>query len=92
MHKTAKQEFLKRLDRNGYGASEPPTFKSVASDDSPLLLTIEEVAELINLSVRTIHRLVSAKEMPLPIRVRGCKRFRRNEIVAWVAAGCPKPE
>jgi predicted DNA-binding transcriptional regulator AlpA len=94
MHNTARQESLKRQDRTGYGASEPPVSNvtAAANEDSPLLLNIAEVAKLLQVSVRTVNRLDSGGWMPKAIRILGCKRFRRNEIVAWIAAGCPKPE
>jgi len=53
------------------------------------LLSVSDLAELLNTSSRTIHRLNSAGLIPCPLRV-GCRlRWRREEIDAWLKAGCP---
>jgi predicted DNA-binding transcriptional regulator AlpA len=54
------------------------------------LLTVEQVAEFVQLSPRAIWRLRSKGWIPDPIRVGSAVRWRRSEIVAWVEAGCPK--
>jgi excisionase family DNA binding protein len=53
------------------------------------LLSISDLAELLNTSTRTIHRLNSACLIPSAVRI-GCRpRWRREEIEAWLKAGCP---
>lgn len=94
MHRTANHNALKRLDLAGGRANDIAASNTFAapSVDSPLILTIGEVAELLKISVRSVNRLDSARWMPMPIRILGCKRWRRLEIEAWVAAGCPKSD
>ena len=54
-----------------------------------LLLSIADLAQLLNTSSRTVHRLKSAGLIPSPVRI-GCRpRWRREEIAAWLEAGCP---
>ena len=60
------------------------------NESLPLLLTKKEGAQLVNISVRTIDRLLDADWMPELVEVLGCKRFRRAELELWVASGCPK--
>ena len=55
------------------------------------LLTPAEVAELLKYQTRTIYRIQSA----IPGRTRptgagGPLRFRRGDVEAWIAAGCPR--
>lgn len=54
-----------------------------------LLLSAADVAVLLAISVRTLWRLDSAGKLPRSVPVGGCKRWRREELVAWISAGCP---
>ncbi len=85
----------RRLSGTGQGRFNsppaPPVVSSAASwNEKPLLLTIEEVSQLIGLSVRQIHRLKSLGGFPKEVRIGGSVRFRRQDIEEWVADGCPK--
>jgi predicted DNA-binding transcriptional regulator AlpA len=55
----------------------------------PLLLTVEEVAALLTISVRSVWRMQSAHKIPKPVRLAGSVRWRLSEIQDWVDAGCP---
>jgi len=55
----------------------------------PLLLKKSELAAALNLSVRTLCRKLAKGEIPAPVLVGGLPRWRREEIVDWIAAGCP---
>ena len=55
----------------------------VLLDDKPTLAT------LLNTSVRNIDRLNSGGRIPAPVRIGSRPRWRREEILAWVQAGCP---
>jgi prophage regulatory protein len=57
--------------------------------DPALLLSAEKVAELLDISVRTLWRLRAADKLPAPIRLGGSVRWRADEIVTWIAEGCP---
>jgi excisionase family DNA binding protein len=46
------------------------------------LLTIEEVAELFNVSSRHVFNLVKRKQLPQPIRLGRAVRFRLSDIRA----------
>jgi excisionase family DNA binding protein len=55
-----------------------------------LLIDAQEVARRLGLSERTVWRLTAAGKLPNPIRIGGkTKRWRAEDIRAWVAAGCP---
>ncbi|KAA3637148.1 MAG: DNA-binding protein [Armatimonadetes bacterium] len=53
------------------------------------LVDIEEVAAELNLSSRTIRRLVADGEMPEPVRIGGSLRWDRVVLGRWIEAGCP---
>ena len=53
------------------------------------MVSVEDVAELLSASERTVRRLDSAGKLPRGIKVGGLKRWRLDELAAWIAAGCP---
>jgi len=53
------------------------------------LLTIQEVAGLLNCSTRTVYRLNDAGRIPRPVRLGALLRWSRPEFEHWLAAGCP---
>jgi predicted DNA-binding transcriptional regulator AlpA len=59
--------------------------------ESPLLIPVEAVASLLSISKRSVWRRVSSGEMMPPIKLGDNARWRRQEIIDWVAAGCPNP-
>ena len=88
---------MRRLHGNSRVPGEPPA-GAVAVGFAPpeegpsLLLTIDEVAMLVRMSTRNIQRWKSAGWFPKEVNIGGSVRWRRADIVAWVAAGCPKLE
>ena len=55
-----------------------------------LLIDVKEVARRLDLSERTVWRLHSAAKLPKAVSIGGkSKRWRIDEINAWVDAGCP---
>lgn len=62
-----------------------------AFPSNPQLLRVSDLAQLMQVSVRTIWRLRSAAQLPEPIRVGGSVRWNREEIERWMANGCPLP-
>ena len=64
------------------------------ADGLPLLLTTGEAAALAGIRERSWWRLSHSGRAPKPIKLtpgkQGLVRFRRDEIEAWVAAGCPR--
>ena len=55
-------------------------------------ITASEAAKLLGVSERTIWKLNSTAAMPRPVRLLRCVRWRRDELLAWLAAGCPNRE
>lgn len=56
---------------------------------SPALLSAESVAQMLQVSVRTVWRLRSSGQLPHPVQVGGSIRWRADEVCAWIEAGCP---
>jgi prophage regulatory protein len=57
--------------------------------DTSLLLSAEQLADLLQVSKRTSWRLRSSGRLPKHVLL-GCNvRWRTAEIESWVVAGCP---
>jgi predicted DNA-binding transcriptional regulator AlpA len=58
--------------------------------DKPPLLTAADVGTLLGVDERTVRRNSHAGKLPRPVRVTArCIRWRRDELWAWLQAGCP---
>ena len=51
----------------------------------PLLLKVDEVAELLRVTKRSIYTMVDRGQIPGITKVGGRLRFRRDAIEAWLA-------
>ena len=59
---------------------------------SPIeLINAKQLATLLSISERTLYRLKSMGELPMPVILGGSVRWRRTEISCWIEQGCPKP-
>ena len=76
-------------DRTSYG--RPATSRTGERYAGGVLLDIRAVATLLNCSVRHIHRLRDGGRMPQPVKLGSLSRWRRSELEAWIADGCPTP-
>lgn len=66
--------------------SEPPQRLEDAQ-----LITIQDVAAMLRLSVRSVRRLVSKGELVPPIKIGRAARWRKHEILVWIQDGCAPP-
>jgi predicted DNA-binding transcriptional regulator AlpA len=55
----------------------------------PELLDIRAVAALLSCSARHVLRLRDGGKMPEPVHLGHAVRWRRAEILDWIASGCP---
>lgn len=69
--------------------STPSEDRPTTAELESLLLPAAEVAALLNISTRTLWRLLSAGRLPEPIRLGGSVRWRREQVESWIAEGCP---
>lgn len=67
----------------------PQNAAANSGEAEPMLATVADIARMTRMSTRTLWRLVSAEEMPEPLRIGRSVRWRVDEIKAWIAAGCP---
>jgi excisionase family DNA binding protein len=57
--------------------------------NSPALLDVQAVAELLGCSARHVYRLADADRMPRPVKLGALVRWSKLAIEAWIADGCP---
>jgi excisionase family DNA binding protein len=62
----------------------PDARPAVASE----LLDVGAVAALLGCSKRTVYRLSDGSRMPRPLKLGQLVRWRRAEVLAWIAGGC----
>jgi len=53
------------------------------------LLNVGTVARLLNCSKRTVYRLSDRGALPPPVRLGALVRWRKSELMRWLASGCP---
>jgi excisionase family DNA binding protein len=54
-----------------------------------MLISVDRLAELLQVSPRTVWRLVSAGQVPQPLRIGGNTRWRLDSVKEWIEQGCP---
>ena len=56
------------------------------------VLTIPEAAKLLQLTPRTVHRMIQNKKLPGVFRIGGQWRLNESELAQWLEDGCPRLE
>lgn len=60
------------------------------SAETPEALPAAAAARLLGVSRATFFKLHAAGKLPMPVYLTPrCPRWRRAELLAWLAAGCP---
>ena len=59
-----------------------------ATQGTQAMLTVGQVAELLNCSQRHVYRLVEAEKMPRPLKVGQLNRWALAIVQQWIADGC----
>lgn len=71
------------IDPDGKLAAAP-----ISDDD---LIDIRELCRLLRISLRTAERMIDSGRAPRPIRIGSrLRRWRRGDVVQWIADGCPR--
>ena len=58
----------------------------------PAVYTANEVADLLQVSLRQVWILRDSGAMPAPFQVGRLVRWSRAVIDAWITDGCPRPK
>jgi excisionase family DNA binding protein len=60
------------------------------SGAQPAMLTVHDVARMLNCSARTVYRLCDSSRLPRPVKLGALVRWPREVVAQWIADGCPK--
>ena len=52
--------------------------------DNYKLVSVNDAAKLMAISRRTVERLVSGGDLPRPIKIGSCSRFRIKDITGYI--------
>ncbi|MGO9110363.1 MAG: helix-turn-helix transcriptional regulator [Thermoguttaceae bacterium] len=66
--------------------SNTPTVETIVSE----LLTTAQAARLCGIGERTFWRHSRSGAAPAAVKIGGTVRYRRSELLSWIAAGCPR--
>ena len=58
--------------------------------DPCCLLTVERAAQLLGIGRTHFYKLHDSGRVPLPVRLGKSIRWRREELLDWIKAGCPE--
>lgn len=61
----------------------------MSTDTTPVLIDAEGLARMMDVSERTLWRLLSGGKVPRPVRIGRNTRWRLAEVTEWIAKGCP---
>lgn len=53
------------------------------------LIGVRNLCEMLDVARTTIYRLKDSGRLPQPLKLGGSVKWRKDEIDAWVDAGCP---
>ena len=60
-----------------------------SAEGESLLMSRAKAAMLIDVSVATLDRMQASGKLPRTLPVNGGVRYRREDLVSWIALGCP---
>ena len=82
------RQFKARLQLGILHENHKKTVEPKNSKDD-LMMTAKEGAALLKISERAFHKRRQAGRLPKPIKIGRSTRWRREELLKWVKAGCP---
>lgn len=57
--------------------------------DGMALMDARDVSRRLSVSTRTVWRLLSADQLPKPVRIGRSVRWQREVVEEWIRLGCP---
>jgi prophage regulatory protein len=57
---------------------------------TPVLIAVDDLARILDVSTRTVWRLLSAGKIVRPVRLGGAVRWRYTEVRHWIDQRCPE--
>lgn len=63
-------------------AKTSDTLRASTPEHWPVLLTFAQVADILQVSERTVRRRIDSRALPEPVGVGGTQRIRRRDLLA----------
>jgi predicted DNA-binding transcriptional regulator AlpA len=60
-----------------------------AAETESILIDAKEAARMCDLGISTWYNLLASGKAPKPVRLGRSVKWRRDELRAWIGAGCP---
>ncbi|MDY7011201.1 MAG: helix-turn-helix domain-containing protein [Planctomycetota bacterium] len=77
------------MQKNGNATAGVNTGGERMPRETPAMLDIQAVADLLGCSIRHVYRLSDAGLMPRPVKLGALVRWSRAAILDWIDKGCP---
>ena len=77
------------MEATGFNTRANTVINSLEKTVAPLLLTAEQARTLCSLSKSAWYKALANGKIPSAVRIGGALRWRRDELLDWIAAGCP---
>ena len=61
----------------------------MTNNEEMALMDARDVSRRLSVSTRTVWRLLSADQLPKPVRIGRSVRWRREIVEEWIRKGCP---
>ncbi|MBL6707514.1 MAG: helix-turn-helix domain-containing protein [Planctomycetaceae bacterium] len=58
----------------------------------PTLITDKDVAQMLKISVRHLHRIKSRGDIIQPVKIGKLTRWNLEQVEQWIQSGCQSPE
>ena len=58
----------------------------------PTLITYKDVAQMLKISVRHLHRIKSRGDIIQPVKIGKLTRWNLEQVEQWIQSGCQSPE
>ena len=71
--------------------NEHPATSSAARSGEAMLISAEELANLLSVSKRHVWRLLSRGDLIEPIKIGSTTRWPLDAVREWITTGCPRP-
>jgi excisionase family DNA binding protein len=81
---------LKAMDRFKAADLRMQILLGKMPEDTGLLIDSRTFARLLNVSYRTLYRLIDLKAVPQPVHLGRIIRWRIDEVLEWIEADCPR--
>ena len=87
--------FKRQLDPaagNGSGLAPGELTGTPKQENVDVLVTVDEAAKLCRMSRAMFYKLCAAGKTPRRVKLGNLTRWRRQELLDWIKAGCPSRE